>query len=134
MARGDLNIPKFFEVYTNTFKRLTAAAIVNEAKRNVRHDTRALQNSIFQEILPGGDIEVSAGGPGIDYAAVQEYGPRDQPSQAKPPEEPKNGRGGPYTFNPYMRPAAAYATSDSVAQGFVADAESVAETRARLGI
>lgn len=47
------------------------------------------------------------------YGLAQEYGRIDNPSgsRAAAPNEPKSGLGGPYTFNPFMRPAIVFAKS-----------------------
>jgi len=73
------------------------------AKQYVRKDTTDLENSIRLERLPDGSREGTAN---TEYAAVQEYGHPSYPSRAAPPSVPKSGPGGPYTYNPYMRPAA----------------------------
>jgi len=74
----------------------------------VRTDKGNLKGSIVGEAngLVG---TVTANAP---YALAQEFGMPNQPNEQKENIAPKNGPGGPYTYSPYLRPAAQIAGSD----------------------
>jgi len=89
---------------------LIAADCNREAKKKVRVDSNQLRNTIRTD-APSRDVrEVVAA---TDHALAQEYGRADIRSQEKETSAPKSGRGGPYTFTPYMRPAAATASDEA---------------------
>lgn len=90
------------EVVLRTTKKVEQVAAMK-----VRTDTGNLKGSIVGEVH-GLEGTVTSNAP---YALAQEFGMPNQPSQEKENTEPKNGLGGPYTFSPYMRPAAQFAAS-----------------------
>lgn len=97
------NMVRFPDNLAQTIAQAAAVELRKIAKANVRKDSEDLENSIRLDRYPDGSRVVSAN---TEYAAVQEYGHPYYPSRSAPPSVPKSGPGGPYTYNPYMRPAA----------------------------
>ena len=97
------NFRRFTVILAQKTAQLTGAIAVNAAKKNVRVDSRNLQNTITLDQVDSDTIEVFTE---EVYAAMQEFGPANQPGREAAPGVPKSGPGGPYTFNPFMRPAA----------------------------
>jgi hypothetical protein len=97
------NMVRFPDILAQTIGQAVGVEVRKLAKANVRKDSEDLEGSIRVDRLPDGSREVSAN---TEYAAVQEYGHPYYPSREAPPSVPKSGPGGPYTYNPYMRPAA----------------------------
>lgn len=95
--------------FAQTLVHLVGVRVRREAKKNARVDTRENQNAIRLDRVDRTMVEVSANTP---WAAAQEFGHPNYPSIDRPPGEAKSGSGGPYTFHPYMRPAAETAVKE----------------------
>lgn len=109
-----LDISGFFEDVGRQMVALLAADVRTEARRRVRVDSSRLRNSIRIDILSSDEREVIAETP---YAAAQEFGRPDLPN---------------YGFTPYMRPAAAEATTDQNLRDRAAQAVRTARQRNRV--
>lgn len=96
-----IDLGKFTENFVEIAVETTAALMEKGAKERVRVDNSTLRQSITRKVEKD-SAEVEAFTP---YAAAQEFGLPDGPSQEKNTASPKNGPGGPYTFTPYLRPA-----------------------------
>jgi hypothetical protein len=130
-----LDIAQYVAEFGDKFIQLLAAGIVNDARRYVAVSTSAtrpptkkepnpphgqLRNTIHQT-KEEGIRKVIAGNELTPYAAAQEYG---LAKYGKPN----------YTFTPYMRPAAASATTSDRMQMYAKDAENAARMKARRGL
>lgn len=102
------NMAGFPRILGDVIGQAVGVEVRKKARKYVRVDQGPpmrgeLRNSIQLDRISDSEREVTAN---TDYAAVQEYGHPYYPSREAPPSVPKSGPGGPYTYNPYMRPAA----------------------------
>lgn len=109
----NIDLDKFAIEWSNLTLDAAADLARETAIELVRKDNGDLADSIrrFPESAPSkGKVIIQTS---QVYALAQEYGRIDNPtgSVAADPSEPKSGKGGPYTFNPFMRPAIAFVKS-----------------------
>ena len=95
-------------IMQEVIERTTHKAVAY-AKQTARVDTGDLRQSIEGRI---GQLEGYVASDS-DHAIDQEYGKPNRNNTALPPNQPPANQPGGYTYNPFMRPAAEFASSEA---------------------
>jgi len=123
-----LNLGTFIKSLDENEIQVALIAAIRRAKQLVRVDKGILRRSIDGKVINGQGVI----GSDVEYAASQEYGLSNQATRQGQPGTPKSGKGGPYTFNPFLRPAAKFTADDLNAGKYTPEAVRKALRDARI--